>query len=215
MLTKNVLCWTSMVSGYVNCGPLDEARDLFERCPVKDIVFWTAMINGYVQFNHVDEAVALFREMQFKRFKPDKFTVVALLTGCAQLGALEQGKWIHGYIEKNIITIVAVVRYSPYGYVFKMCRMDKSLEIFHRLKEKDTASWTSIICGLAMNEWSIKAVDLFSEMKRAGFRPDDITFIGVLSACSHGGLVEEGRRYFKSEKNVLDRTKVRTLLVSD
>ena len=98
-----------MVSGYVNCGQLDEARNLFERCPVKDIVFWTAMINGYVQFNHVDEAVALFREMQFERFKPDKFTVDALLTGCAQLGALEQGKWIHGYIEENIITIVAVV----------------------------------------------------------------------------------------------------------
>ena len=91
MPTKNVICWNSMVSGYVNCGQLDETRDLFERGPVRDLVLWTAMINGYVQFNRVDEAVALFREMQSERIKPDKFTVVALLTGCSQLGALEQG----------------------------------------------------------------------------------------------------------------------------
>ncbi|GFY96286.1 pentatricopeptide repeat (PPR-like) superfamily protein [Actinidia rufa] len=109
MPTKNVICWTSMVSGYVSCGRLDEARDLFERSPVKDLVLWTAMINGYVQFNRVDEAVALFREMQIERIKPDKFTVVALLTGCSQLGALEQGKWIHRCIEENRITIDVVV----------------------------------------------------------------------------------------------------------
>ncbi|PSS01839.1 Pentatricopeptide repeat-containing protein [Actinidia chinensis var. chinensis] len=198
MPTKNVICWTSMVSGYVSCGRLDDARDLFERSPVKDLVLWTAMINGYVQFNRVDEAVALFREMQIERIKPDKFTVVALLTGCSQLGALEQGKWIHRCIEENRITIDVVVGTALVDMYSKCGCIDKSLEIFHRLKGKDMASWTSIICGLAMNGQSIKALDLFSEMKRAGFRPDDITFIGVLSACSHGGLVEEGRSYFNS-----------------
>ncbi|XAR66341.1 hypothetical protein NMG60_11012533 [Bertholletia excelsa] len=154
--TKSVISWTTMVSGYVNCGQLDEARVLFDRSPVRDIVLWTAMINGYVQFNRVDEAVAMFREMQIQRVKPDKFTLVTLLTGCAQLGALEQ--------------------------------------------EKDTASWTSIICGLALNGMTCEALDMFSEMKQAGFKPDDITFIGVLNACSHGGHVEEGRRHFSSMK---------------
>ncbi|KAK1551127.1 hypothetical protein Q3G72_030745 [Acer saccharum] len=109
MPSKNVFCWTSMVYGYVTCGHLDDARDLFDRSPVKDIVLWTAMINGYVQYNRFDEAVSLFREMQIKRVKPDKFIVVALLTGCAQLGALEQGRWIHGYIDENRITVDAVV----------------------------------------------------------------------------------------------------------
>lgn len=188
MPTKNVICWTRMVSGYVNCGRLDEARDLFERGPVRDLVLWTAMINGYVQFNCVDEAVALFREMQSERIKPDKFTVVALLTGGSQLEALEQGKWIHGYIEENRITIDAVVGTALIDMYSKCGCIDKSLEIFHRLKKKDMASWTSIICGLAMNGQSIKALDLFSEMKRAGFRPDNIMLIGVLNACSHGGL---------------------------
>ncbi|KAA8523061.1 hypothetical protein F0562_009484 [Nyssa sinensis] len=198
MPTKNVICWTSMVSGYVNCGQLEEARELFERSPVRDIVLWTAIINGYVQFNRVDEALALFQEMQIRRVKPDKFTLVALLTGCAQLGALEQGKWIHGYIDEKRITIDAVVGTALIDMYAKCGCIEKSLEIFSGVKDKDTASWTSIICGLAMNGKTSKALELFSEMKQAGFRPDDITFIGVLSSCSHGGLVEEGRQYFNS-----------------
>ncbi|KAJ7970443.1 putative Pentatricopeptide repeat-containing protein [Quillaja saponaria] len=198
MPTKNVNCWTSMVSGYVKCGQLDKARELFERSPVRDVVLWTAMINGYVQFNHFDEAVALFQEMQVRRIKPDKFIVVVLLTGCAQLGALEQGEWIHGYIDENRIRVDTVVGTALIEMYAKCGCIEKSLKIFYGLKEKDTACWTSIICGLAMNGKTSKALQLFAEMRQVGLRPDDITFIGVLSACSHGGLVEEGRRFFHS-----------------
>nr|GEZ01607.1 hypothetical protein [Tanacetum cinerariifolium] len=81
---KNVICWTSMVSGYLSCSMLDEARMLFDKSPVNDIVLWTDMINGYIQFNYVDEAMCLFQQIQKFKIKPDKFTVVALLTGCAQ-----------------------------------------------------------------------------------------------------------------------------------
>lgn len=202
MPMKNVICWTSMISGYINCGDLKEARDLFDISPVRDVVLWTAMINGYVQFNHFDEAVALFRKMQIQKVKPDKFTVVALLTGCAQLGALEQGKWMHGYLDENRITMDAVVGTALIEMYSKCGCVNKSLEIFYELEEKDTASWTSIICGLAMNGKTGEALRLFSEMELVGAKPDDITFIGVLSACSHGGLVEEGRRFFNLMKKV-------------
>ncbi|KAE7998811.1 hypothetical protein FH972_003319 [Carpinus fangiana] len=198
MPKKNVICWTSMVSGYVNCGQLDEARELFERSPFRDIILWTAMINGYVQFNRFDEAVALFREMQIRRVKPDKFILVALLTGCAQLGALEQGKWIHGYIDENRIMVDAIVGTALIEMYAKCGHVEKSLEVFYDLKEKDIAAWTSIIYGLAMNGKTSKALELFSEVKQAGAKPDDITFIGVLSACNHGGLIEEGRHFFNS-----------------
>ncbi|KAK3229580.1 hypothetical protein Dsin_001461 [Dipteronia sinensis] len=196
--SKNVFCWTSMVSGYVTCGHLDDARDLFDRSPVKDIVLWTAMINGYVQYNRFDEAVSLFREMQIRRVKPDKFIVVALLTGCAQLGALEHGRWIHGYIDENRITLDAVVGTALIEMYAKCGCIEKALEIFYHMREKDTASWTSIICGLAMNGKINKAIQMFTEMNQNGPRPDDITFVGVLSACSHGGLIEEGRKLFTS-----------------
>lgn len=198
MPVKNVICWTSIINGYVNDGQLEEARNLFEKSPTRDIVLWTAMINGYVQFKHFDEAVALFREMQVRRIKPDKFLLVTLLTGCAQLGALEQGKWIHGYIDGNNIRVDAVVGTALIEMYAKCGCIEKSLEIFYRLRERDTATWTSIICGLAMNGMTSKALDLFEEMKKFGARPDDITFIGVLSACSHGGLVDEGRKIFYS-----------------
>ncbi|CAK7356186.1 unnamed protein product [Dovyalis caffra] len=193
---KNVICWTSMVSGYVNYGELDKARELFERSPVRDVVLWTAMVNGYVQFNRFDEAVALFQEMQITRVMPDKFIVVALLTGCAQMGSLEQGTWIHGYINDSRIPIDAVVGTSLIEMYSKCGSIENALEIFNGLREKDTATWTSIICGLAMNGKSSKALELFSKMKQVGAKPDEVTFIGVLSACSHGGLVEEGREFF-------------------
>lgn len=187
-----------MVCGYVNCGMLDEARELFDRSPTEDVVLWTAMMNGYVQYNQFDEAVALFQEMQFRRVQVDKFTVVALLTGCAQLGALEQGKWIHGYIDENGIKIDTVVGTALIEMYANCGCLDESVEIFDGMKEKDAATWTSIVCALAMNGKTSKALELFSEMKQVGIKPDDITFIGVLSACSHGGLVDEGRKFFNS-----------------
>ncbi|KAK4708293.1 hypothetical protein R3W88_029218 [Solanum pinnatisectum] len=202
MPMKNVICWTSMVSGYVNSGQLDEARKLFEMSPVRDLVLWTTMINGYVQFNRVDDAMDLFRSMQMQGIKPDKYTLVVLLTGCAQLGALQQGEWIHDYMKENRITVTAVVGTALIEMYAKCGCIEKSMEIFDELEEKDTASWTSIICALAMSGNTRKALELFSEMEQAGFRPDDITYIGVLSACSHGGLVEEGRKYFHAMSRI-------------
>ncbi|KHN35765.1 Pentatricopeptide repeat-containing protein [Glycine soja] len=198
MTVKNVNCWTSMVTGYVICGQLDQARNLFERSPSRDIVLWTAMINGYVQFNRFEETIALFGEMQIRGVKPDKFIVVTLLTGCAQSGALEQGKWIHNYIDENRIKVDAVVGTALIEMYAKCGCIEKSFEIFNGLKEKDTTSWTSIICGLAMNGKPSEALELFKAMQTCGLKPDDITFVAVLSACSHAGLVEEGRKLFHS-----------------
>lgn len=202
--SKNVICCTSMVSGSVNCGRLDEAREVFDGSSIKDAVLWTAMINGYVQYNRFDEAVALFQEMQIRRVKGDKFTAVTLPTGCAQSGALEQGKWIHRYIDENGIKIDAVVGTALIEMYAKCGCIDKSLEIFNGLREKDAACWTSIICGLAKNGKASKAVELFSEMIQIGINPDDITLIAVLSACSRGGLVDEGRKFFNSMRKMYE-----------
>ncbi|XP_042002650.1 pentatricopeptide repeat-containing protein At1g31430-like [Salvia splendens] len=202
MPEKNVICWTSMVSAYTNLGCLDEARALFDRSSVKDLVLWTTMINGYVQFNMVDEAMTLFRSMQMKGIEPDKYTLVTLLTGCAQLRALEQGEWIHAYLKEIGIIIDAVVGTALMEMYAKCGCLEKSLQIFYQLNQKDAASWTSMICALAMNGDAKKAVQLFTEMTQVGIRPDDVTFVGVLSACSHGGLVEEGRKHFDSMTKV-------------
>ncbi|KAG7598889.1 Pentatricopeptide repeat [Arabidopsis suecica] len=198
MRDKNVKCWTSMVSGYVSNGRIDEARELFERSPVKDVVLWTAMMNGYVQFNRFDEALELFRCMQTKGIRPDNFVLVSLLTGCAQTGALDQGKWIHGYICENRVTVDKVVGTALVNMYAKCGCIETALEVFYEMKERDTTSWTSLIYGLATNGMSGRALDLYYEMENVGVRLDDITFVAVLTACNHGGFVAEGRRIFYS-----------------
>ncbi|CAH9086401.1 unnamed protein product [Cuscuta europaea] len=200
MPTRNVMSWTSMVSGYASFGLLEESRFLFEKSPIKDVVLWTAMINGYVQSNLFEEAMSVFQAMQKKNMKPDKYTLVSLLKGCAQAGALDQGGQIYNYMTHNGITIDAVVGTALMEMYAKCGSLNKSLEIFQELLigEKDATSWTSIICALAMNGHAKKALELFLQMEQSGIIPDSVTFIGVLAACSHGGLVKEGRQYFDS-----------------
>ncbi|XP_039038983.1 pentatricopeptide repeat-containing protein At1g31430-like [Hibiscus syriacus] len=202
MPSKNVNCWTSMVCGYVNCGRLTEARQFFERSTVRDVVLLPAMINGYVLFNRFDKAVELFQEMLIQRVKPDKFVLVSLLTGCAKLGALEQGKWIHGYLRENGIVVDTVVGTALIEMYAKCGCVEKALEIFLWVRERDTAFWTSVISGLVINGETSKALELFSEMKQTDEKPDNITFVAVLSACNHWGLVEEGRKVFESMSKV-------------
>jgi len=122
-----------------------------------------------------------------KRIRLDRFTVVTLLTACVNLGALEQGKWIHAYINDNMIQVDAVVSTTSIDMYSKCGCIEKSMEVFRDAQgRKDAATWTSIICGLAMNGQTARALELFSKMKQAGVKLDDITFIGVLSACGHG-----------------------------
>ncbi|KAJ6389621.1 hypothetical protein OIU77_027861 [Salix suchowensis] len=103
MKKRDVISWTAIVTGFVNTGQVDAARKYFHKMPERDHVSWTAMIDGYLRFNCYKEALMLFREMQTSKIKPDEFTMVSILTACAQLGALELGEWIRTYIDKNKI----------------------------------------------------------------------------------------------------------------
>nr|KYP74004.1 Pentatricopeptide repeat-containing protein At1g31430 family [Cajanus cajan] len=211
---RDSVSWNIMISGYVKCRRFQEAIDvhrrmrmesnkkpnleIFDAMTMKNVNCWTNMVTGSV----ICEAIALFGEMQIRGVKLDKFIVVTLLTSCAQSGAPEQGKWIHNYIDENRITVDVVVGTALIEMYAKCGCIEISLEIFHGLKEKDTASWTSIICGLAMNGRTSEALELFEAMQTCGLKPDDVTFIAVLSACSHAGLVEEGRKLFHSMSSI-------------
>ncbi|XP_021304704.1 pentatricopeptide repeat-containing protein At1g31430 [Sorghum bicolor] len=140
--------------------------------------------------------------MQLQRVEPDKFTVVTLLTCCANIGALDQGEWIHQYAEGRNMKIDAVLGTALIEMYSKCGHVDKSLQIFGRMQGRDAAAWTAIICGLATNGQASKALELFEEMQRSKTKPDGITFIGVLNACCHGGLVDEGRRHFQAMKEI-------------
>ncbi|KAL2940955.1 hypothetical protein RDABS01_029305 [Bienertia sinuspersici] len=196
MRKKTMVSWTTMIMGYAKFGLLDEARKLFDEMPEKDVVPWNAMIGAYVQAKRGKEALTLFHEMQGSNVMPDEVTMVNCLSACSQLGALDVGVWIHRYIYKKKLSLNVSLGTALVDMYAKCGNIPKALEVFHEMPLKNSLTWTAIIGGLALHGNANDALSYFSNMVDVGLVPDEITFIGVLSACCHGGLVDEGRRYF-------------------
>ncbi|KAH6765984.1 SLOW GROWTH 1 [Perilla frutescens var. hirtella] len=196
MEVKTMVTWTTMVVGYAKFGYLDVARRLFNAMPEKDVVPWNAMLSAYVQFQHGKEALSLFHEMQAMKVKPDEVTMAICLSACAQLGALDVGIWIHHYIEKHNLSMTVVLGTALVDMYAKCGNISKALQVFHEIPGRNTLTYTAIIGGLALHGDARDALSCFQEMIHAGLMPDEVTFLGVLAACCHGGLVEEGRKIF-------------------
>ncbi|XXG53915.1 hypothetical protein AAC387_Pa03g1927 [Persea americana] len=196
------ISWNSMISGYLKCGFIDDARMLFDSMPEKDVVSWSAMISGYTQHDRFSETLALFNEMQRKETRPDETTLVSVVSACAHLSALDQGKWVHAYIRKHGVHINVILGTTLVDMYMKSGCVENALEIFHTMEETGVSTWNAVIVGLAMNGLIEASLDKFSVMKNCGVMPNEITFMGVLGACRHVGLVEEGRRHFDSMKQI-------------
>ncbi|OVA12269.1 Pentatricopeptide repeat [Macleaya cordata] len=196
MSKRSIVSWTTMLIGYANFGLLDSARKIFDEMPEKDVVPWNALIAGYVQCKQGKAALALFHEMQAKNVKPDEVTMVSLLSACSQLGALEIGKWIHHYIEKHKLALTVALGTALVDMYAKCGNIRKALQVFQEIPGRNALTWTALIGGLALNGLAHDAISHYMEMIDIGLVPDEITYIGVLSACCHAGLVDEGRRFF-------------------
>ncbi|KAK4350228.1 hypothetical protein RND71_029541 [Anisodus tanguticus] len=196
MKHKDVISWTTIVKGFVNIGQVDLARKYFDQMPERDNISWTAMIDGYVKENRFKDVLILFREMQATKIRPDEFTMVSILTTCAHLGALELGEWIKAYIDKHKIKVDIHLGNAVIDMYFKCGSVEKALMMLSQMPCRDKFTWTVIIIGLATNGHEREALDIFFEMLRSSETPDDVTYIGVLSACTHMGMVDEGKRFF-------------------
>ncbi|KAJ4953496.1 hypothetical protein NE237_030328 [Protea cynaroides] len=192
------ISWNSMISGYLKCGLIEDAHKLFDSMPKKDVISWSAMISGYAQHNQFAKTLALFHEMQLEETRPDETTLVSVISACAHLAALDQGKWVHAYIEKYGLQINAILGTTLIDMYMKCGCVENALEVFSKLKERGVSTWNAIILGLAMNGLVEESLNKFLEMNRCGVAPNEITFIGVLGGCRHVGLVDEGRQYFHS-----------------
>lgn len=190
--------WNIVVGGYLKCGRLEVARRMFDEMIDRDTVSWSVMINGYVQNSCFKDALEMFRKMLVEEVEPNESVLVNVISACAHLGALEHGKWIEEYVRKKSVKLTVrigtalVDMYSKCGFV------DKALEVFNKMNEKNVMAWSAMIGGLAINGHGKDALHLFSRMELDGIRPNDVTFIGVLNACSHCRLVDEGVSYFDS-----------------
>lgn len=199
MPERNVISWTSMIYGYCNNGDVLSARFLFDAMPEKNLVSWNAMIGGYCQNKQPHEALKLFRELQSSTvFEPNEVTVVSILPAIATLGALELGEWVHRFVQRKKLDAAVNVCTSLVDMYLKCGEISKARKVFSEIPKKETATWNALINGFAMNGLASEALEAFSEMQQEGIKPNDITMTGVLSACSHGGLVEEGKGQFKA-----------------
>ncbi|KAL7603383.1 hypothetical protein Lser_V15G14678 [Lactuca serriola] len=197
MVVKDVASWTSLLNGHIICGDIVSAGQVFDEMPVRNVISWTAMIVGYVRSKNVIHGLKLFREMRSDYIHPTSITIVAVLSGCADVGALDFGGSLHGYINKisNLITDVSVNNALIDMYC-KGGNLELATRVFMKMHKKDVFSWTSMISGLALHGKGRSTLKVFNDMVSSGMTPNDITFLSVLSACGHGGLIKEGMSLF-------------------
>ncbi|CAK9138140.1 unnamed protein product [Ilex paraguariensis] len=201
MAERNVVTWNSLLSVTFRCGDVDGARRIFDEMPERNVVSWTTMIAGCAQNGRCKQALSLFREMQRARVELDQVTLVAALSACAELGDLKVGRWIHSYTDINGQPLLVSLNNALIHMYANCGEIEEAYEIFRRMPRRSTVSWTSMITAFAKQGRGEDALRMFRWMQRSGdndVRPDEITFIGVLCACSHSGFVDEGRFFFKN-----------------
>lgn len=188
----------TLVNMYSTCGSVMDARQVFDRMSKRDVVAFNAMIGGYAAHSLGKEALKLFNRMEHEGLKPDKVTYINILNACANAGSLEQAREIHTRVVKDgLVSDISVGNALVSTYAKCGSFRDAQL-VFEQMNKRNVISWNAIIGGLAQHGRGHEALQLLEKMKLEGVKPDVVTFVSVLSACSHAGLLEEGRRCFSA-----------------
>ncbi|KAL2906912.1 hypothetical protein RDABS01_005622 [Bienertia sinuspersici] len=197
MPERDVVSWTSMVAAYARASRMEDACIVFHQMQEKNSVSWTALITGFSQNGRGMEALNHFDQMQKDGVPPSAFTYVAVLGACADLALTEKGRQLHARIMRSN-TRVRLLNSFVYNALIDMyCKcgnMRSARLLFDRMPEKSDVSWNSIITGFAQNGHNEESLELFERMIAARINPNEVTFLGVLSACCHTGLVDEAMR---------------------
>lgn len=207
MSCPTVVSWTIILTGMLKWEGISSGRRMFDEMPEKNEFAWTVMIAAYVESGFPREAMSLLSQMlQFSRgnfaFLPlNHVTLCSVLSACTTSGDLTMGRWIHAHViktssrtekdEHHVRVSTALV-----DMYVKCGRMDVARRLFDRMTCRNVVTWNVMLSGLAMHGQARAALQLFTQMPLEA-KPDDITFVAILSACSHSGLVEDGRRYFR------------------
>ncbi|KMZ58425.1 Pentatricopeptide repeat-containing protein [Zostera marina] len=197
----NIVINNVLLDMYAKCLCLDEAKQVFEEMPTRDILSWTSIITGLTQANHSVEAVNIFHAMQDCGVEPDKVTLASVLSACASIGALDLGRWVHDYIEQQDLEWDVHLGTAMVDMYSKSGSIETALRVFENIPFKNLQSWNAVLGGLAMHGHGQIALEYYMKMVGEGEErlvPNNITFIALLNACSHSGLVEEGRQCFSS-----------------
>uniref|UniRef100_M8BVU0 DYW domain-containing protein n=1 Tax=Aegilops tauschii TaxID=37682 RepID=M8BVU0_AEGTA len=195
-LHSDLTAGNSLLSMYAKAGLIDEATALFDEMAAKDTVSYSALVSGYVQNGMADAAFLVFRKMQACNVQPDVATMVSLIPACAHLAALQHGKCSHGSVIVRGMAPETSICNALMDMYAKCGRIDLSRQIFDVMPARDIVSWNTMIAGYGIHGLGKEATALFLDMKNHACEPDGVTFICLISACSHSGLVTEGKRWF-------------------
>ncbi|XP_015574346.1 pentatricopeptide repeat-containing protein At4g33990 [Ricinus communis] len=195
---KDTVIGNAVVDMYAKLGATESARAVFERLPVKDVISWNTLITGYAQNGLASEAIEVYNMMEeCKEVSPTQGTWVSILPAYSHLGALHQGMRTHGHVIKNSLHLDVFVGTCLIDMYGKCGKLDDAMSLFYEVPRKDAVPWNAIISCHAVHGHGEKVIKLFREMIDDGVKPDQVTFVSLLSACSHSGLVSDGQRYFR------------------
>ncbi|XP_038876269.1 pentatricopeptide repeat-containing protein At5g19020, mitochondrial [Benincasa hispida] len=194
----------ALIVGFTKNRMIDQARQIFDMMPKKDVFSWSTMISGYAQNELPDVALELFHRMVVSEVEPNEITMSSVFSAIAALGQLQEGRWAHEYVCNKAIPLNDNLSAAIIDMYAKCGSINTALDVFHQIRDKAStvSPWNAIICGLAMHGHANLSIKIFSNLQRMSIKLNSITFLGVLGACCHAGLVELGERCFWSMKTV-------------
>ncbi|XP_038681433.1 pentatricopeptide repeat-containing protein At2g46050, mitochondrial isoform X2 [Tripterygium wilfordii] len=212
----DVLVASTLIDVYAKNNNIHDARKVFDGMASKNVVSWTTMIVGYGQQGDQEEAMRLFGEIIKENFVPDELTLASILSSCGNFSTSIEVLQVHAYVIKHgfqefpSVANALINSYSKSGSIAHAC------QCFSLVTDPDLVTWTSIIGAYAFHGLSEHSVDSFEKMLSAGVTPDEIAFLVVLSACSHGGQVSDGLHYFNmmiNDHQIMPRLEHYTCLI--
>ncbi|KAI5079221.1 hypothetical protein GOP47_0006892 [Adiantum capillus-veneris] len=198
LLKWHVLVGSALVAMYAKCGQLTKAQKVFDKIQVPDIVSWTALIAGYVEQGNNEEAFKRFDQMLKRGIVPDAVVYTCVLKACGGLGAIDRGREMHAFVEKCGLTVKDRLLGNALVDFYAKCGLLLDAQfMFDNLSARNVVTWTALIAGYAQSGHIMMALQTFETMMEEGVKPNLITFVTVINACCHAGLIEKGEEYFK------------------
>ncbi|CAL5068611.1 unnamed protein product [Urochloa decumbens] len=197
---SHIASWNALLAGLLRRGLMHEARQLFDDMTERDTISWSTLISGYVLNECSDMALQLFFTMLNAGFEPNEITLASALSAVAESGTLDQGRWIHDYIINRSIKVTDNLSAGLIDMYAKRGSISDAVQLFNHASDKfsSISPWNAMICSLAVHGYAHMSLDLFSQLQRTNIKPNSITFVGVLNACCHTGMVTEGKQHFES-----------------
>ncbi|KAK6929702.1 Pentatricopeptide repeat [Dillenia turbinata] len=192
----DIVAFTNVIVGYFGLGEVENAVKLFELIATRDATMWNVVIFGLGENDYGEEGLKFFNRMKEEGPSPDEATFTSIMTICADLPTLHLGKQAHAQVIKTGFDYFVKVSNAVVTMYERCGNLDSALLAFSSMPNQDIVSWNAIICGFTHHGNGEKALEMFRKMRLTNIQPNHVTFVGVLSACSHAGFVDQGKQCF-------------------